>query len=103
MTGSLRSLRHIDAYNLYNALKDGDRVTFTIGAGNEEYTGQFHGQRIGADNYLEVANGETTQRWGWGWEPETIFHFLQDVEEGNFLTPSFPYRSALEPDANAEW
>lgn len=103
MATTLRNLAYIDGYRLYEALKDGSPVTFTVGASPVVYTAQFHGQRIGSDNYLKVTNGEKIQRWGWGWSGEQVFHCLHDLEHGKFENPFFKYRPATDPSESEHY
>jgi len=102
MSGPLRNLAYIDGYRLYDALKDGSPATFTVGTNPVEYTAKFHGTKIGADNFLEVTDGDTSMKWGWGWHTETVFHCLHDIEAGNFTTPFFRYRSYPD-ETEGEW
>lgn len=103
MNALLNGLKYIDGYRLFNALKNGEPVSFTVGVNPVIYTAQFHGKRIGADNYLEVTDGEEIRKWGWGWSLETVFHTLHDLENDRFLNQSFPFRSATEPGEDGDW
>lgn len=103
MNALLNGLKYIDGYQLFDALKNGEPVSFTVGADPTEYTAQFHGRKVGGDNWLEVSNGVETQRWGWGWSGEQVFHCLHDLEHGRFENPFFKYRPATEPGEDGDW
>jgi hypothetical protein len=103
MSGPLRNLAYIDGYRLFDKLRDGDPVTFTVGGSPVTYTAQFQGKKIGAENYLEVTDGSEVRKWGWGWELETVFHALHDLESDRFLNQSFPFRPATEPGEDGDW
>ena len=97
MATTLRKLSYIDGYRLFHALKDGSQVAFTVATNPATtYTAQFHGKKIGTDNYLEVSNGNKTQQWGWGYNIETVFQCLDDIENDRFSNPAFKYRTVIE-------
>lgn len=104
VTAPLRNLAYIDGYHLFDVLKDGSQAAFTVATNPATtYTAQFHGKRIGADNYLEVTDGAEIRKWGWGWSLETVFHTLHDLENNRFLNQSFPFRPASEPGEDGDW
>ncbi len=103
MATTLHNLSYIDGYRLFDALKDGSPVAFTVGTSPVTYTAQFHGKKTGGDNGLEVSNGVETRKWGYGWRAETVFHCLHDLEADLFLNQSFPFRSATEPGEDGDW
>jgi hypothetical protein len=87
---SLGNLAYLDGYRLFEALRNGDRVAFTVG--EQRYEAQFQGDAVGAENWLEVTDGTTKGKWGWGWCSETCFHLLHDLTNGRFHRPYFRYK-----------
>ena len=104
VTAPLRNLSYIDGYRLFDFLKDGSQVAFTVATNPATtYKAQFHGKKIGTDNYLEVLNGNETQQWGWGYNIETVFQCLDDIENDRFSNPAFKYRPATDPSESEHY
>jgi len=92
---TLEELTYIDGYKLYEALKDGCLVSFSVRGCR--YEACFKGQPIGCENWLEVDDGSFVNRWGWGWCSETCFHLLHDLLNGRFRDPFFKFRRIRVP------
>jgi hypothetical protein len=83
---------HLDGYQLFGKLNDGDPVQVEVNG--VAYRMQFEGDRYGGDNCLVVVSTDGASRlYGRGWDSMLVFQALEEMQRGWHQPQMYRYKS----------